>query len=371
MPGALQAAPFIALGLVLVTLPHHWRVRNIATLSIIVWLSAYNVIYGVNAILWDGNDDIQAEVWCDIATKIKIGADVGLPGCCLCMAKRLNRIAYGLEMSPSGWRHRTLDVFLCWGFPAIVMALHFIVQGHRFDIIEDIGCIPAIYISWPSILIIDVSAFIPAVLALIYCGLAIWKLHRRRVAFHLLLKKRGSTLTPSCYIRLMIMTSFLGSWSAVLISVSASNEYTEGLQPWTNWDFVHANFSHIGHFLNTDFPAPTVRCTYILWWAVPLSSLPFFAFFGVGGEAMRNYGASASWFSRVVLRRRPNPADSVFEDVAWSVDALRGSCGNGMDSVRYLNDLSSEGKSTNSTRYIRPLPPTPLAYDVRALHNLV
>jgi hypothetical protein len=66
MPGALQAAPFIALGLLLVTLPHHWRVRNIAILSIIAWLSAYNLMYGVGAVIWDGNDEIRATVWCDI-----------------------------------------------------------------------------------------------------------------------------------------------------------------------------------------------------------------------------------------------------------------------------------------------------------------
>ncbi|KAJ7087022.1 GPCR fungal pheromone mating factor, partial [Mycena epipterygia] len=66
---------------------------NIATLSIIAWLSLYDLTYGINAVIWEGNVDIIAPVWCDIVTKLKIGADVGLPGCCLCMAKQLNRIA--------------------------------------------------------------------------------------------------------------------------------------------------------------------------------------------------------------------------------------------------------------------------------------
>jgi hypothetical protein len=68
--------------------------------------------------------DVQlAETQSGVVTKIKIGADAGLPGCCLCMAKQLNRIAYGLDMSPRGWKHRTLDTLLCWGLPVIVMAL--------------------------------------------------------------------------------------------------------------------------------------------------------------------------------------------------------------------------------------------------------
>ncbi|KAK7036238.1 fungal pheromone STE3G-protein-coupled receptor [Favolaschia claudopus] len=307
MPSASQAAPFVGLVLILLTLPHHWRVKNIATLSIIAWLSAYNLIFGVNAIIWDGNFENRAPVWCDIVTKIKIGADVALPGCVLCMAKRLNRIAYGLEMSPSGWRHRMLDFLLCWGFAFLVMALHIIVQGHRFDILENIGCIPAVYTSWPSIIILDLSGLIPAILALVFCGLTLLKLYRRRVAFRIALRNTQSSLTPSRFIRLMIMTFFLGTWSTVLISVSTYNEYYEtGLDPWTSWADVHFHFSYIGQYpLSEDvFPPSVIRCTYVLWAAIPLSSLSFFLFFGVGKDAMKDYRASADWIRRNIFRKR-------------------------------------------------------------------
>jgi pheromone a factor receptor len=215
---------------------------------------------------------------------------------------------------------------LCWVFPFIIMGLRafltrqkdysliiplpdYIVQGHRFDIIEDIGCTPAIYISWPSILILDLSAFIPAILSLVFCALALFKLYRRRMAFRHMLGKSESTLTPSRYIRLMIMTFFLGSWNTVLISVSASNEYTTGLQPWTEWASVHADFSFIGQYSDdTDtFSAVTLRCIYILWWAVPISSLSFFAFFGIGEEAMKDYMASIAWVRRVIFRKPLQP----------------------------------------------------------------
>ncbi|KAJ6536339.1 GPCR fungal pheromone mating factor [Mycena capillaripes] len=343
MPSALQAAPFIASGLVLVTLPHHWRVGNLATLSIIIWLSAYDIIYGVNALIWAGNVDIRVPVWCDIVTKIKIGADVGLPGCCLCMARRLNRIAHGLEMSPRGWRHRTLDIFLCWGLPVIIMALHYIVQGHRFDIIQDIGCMPAIYVSWPSIIILDLSAFIPAVLALIFCGLAIFKLYRRRMAFRTMLRKPDASLTPSRYTRLMIMTFFLGTWNAVLISVSTSNEYTSGLQPWTDWASVHTGFSFIGQYHNSDFTAPALRCIYILWWALPISSLSFFAFFGIGGEAMKDYRSSGEWVRCVIFRGRPRPVSCTTESYP-----------------RYSLGLGDKTFGRLQYDDERPLPPIPL-----------
>ncbi|KAJ7761615.1 pheromone A receptor-domain-containing protein [Mycena maculata] len=305
---ALTAAPFIALGLILVTLPHHWRVKNLATMAIIIWLSVYNLTYGVNALIWAGNVNITVPIWCDIATKLKIGADAGLPGTSLCMARRLNRIAHGFEMAPRGWRHLGLDIMLCFGFPVIVMALHYIVQGHRFDILEDLGCIPAIYISWPSILILDLSAFIPAVLALVYCIVAILRLYRRRLAFSMALDKSDSMLTLPRYVRLMIMTFFLGTWNTVLISLSTVNEYLgEGLLPWASWDAVHANFSFIGQYTDSDFSPQTIMCAYLLWWAVPLSGLTFFVFFGIGDEAMKDYRASAAWVGRVVFRRHSPP----------------------------------------------------------------
>ncbi len=55
-----------ALSLVL-PLPWHWRVGNVATLSIICWLFIMNVIYGVDALVWANNVDIVVPVWCDIS----------------------------------------------------------------------------------------------------------------------------------------------------------------------------------------------------------------------------------------------------------------------------------------------------------------
>ncbi|KAJ7629069.1 GPCR fungal pheromone mating factor [Roridomyces roridus] len=325
-----MAGPFIAFGLLLVTLPHHWRARNLSTLSIIAWLSLYNVTYGVNAVIWSDNTDTSAatSIWCDIATKIKIGADVGLPGCSLCMARRLNRIAYGLDMNPRGWMYRALDIFLCWGLPFLIMGMHVIVQGHRFDIIQDLGCIPAVYVSWPSIFILDLSALIPAVLGLIYCSLALIRLYRRRIAFRRMLAvaaDESRTLTLPRYYRLMAMTFFLGAWNTALVSLSTVNEFTGGtggLEPWTSWGAVHADFGYIGQFPLDKIETGALFCAFFLWWAVPFSGLAFFLFFGVGPEAMKDYRLNAAWVGRVVFRRASpsppeppsTPSDATFVD---------------------------------------------------------
>lgn len=66
MHAEFPVGAFIAAVLVLVPLPSHWRARNVATLSMIVWLFVSNVIYAVDSIIWAGNVLDSAPIWCDI-----------------------------------------------------------------------------------------------------------------------------------------------------------------------------------------------------------------------------------------------------------------------------------------------------------------
>ncbi|KAJ7162673.1 GPCR fungal pheromone mating factor [Mycena crocata] len=295
MKSALPAVPFISFILVLSTFPHHWRVGNLATLSVIIWLSAYNLIYAVNAVIWEGNVEITVPVWCDIVTKLKLGADAALPGCCLCIARQLHGIASGAGSSPRRWRQRLLDLSLCCGLPVIVMTLHYIVQPHRFDIVQDIGCIPAIYVSWPSLIILEGSGLVPATVALIYCAMALIKIRRRRITITAMLDKIDSSLSVSQYIRLMILAVFIGLWTILPDAASGCQNAMGGLEPWVSWDYVHDGFSFIGQYASEDIRPQDLRTIWALWLLVPLTSLIFFALFGFGQEGMRDYRAIADW----------------------------------------------------------------------------
>lgn len=138
-PG-MPACALIAAILVLVPLPYHLRVRNFGIISIIAWISAVNLIYGVDAIIWADSVEIVAEVWCEIsesfhaliqfgshgcsATRIIVGASVAIPACCLSIAIRMDQLASCREVTAKTSRRRLLvDIFLCWGCPATVMAL--------------------------------------------------------------------------------------------------------------------------------------------------------------------------------------------------------------------------------------------------------
>ena len=165
--------------LVLLPLPWHWSARNVGTLLYIAWSFTGSLVFFVNSILWNGNMRNPAPVWCDIATKFMVGLNVAVPAVSLCINRRLYKIATmkTLALSPSEVRLGHADPahfvayplcrnagksssiclsdwayhFSSWRFVSSSHSLIFqflngmvdyIVQGHRYDIVEDIGCSP-------------------------------------------------------------------------------------------------------------------------------------------------------------------------------------------------------------------------------------
>ena len=58
---------FLAAALVLIPLPRQIRVRNIAVIAMIFWLSSFCFTLAVDSIIWAGNVKNSAPLWCDIS----------------------------------------------------------------------------------------------------------------------------------------------------------------------------------------------------------------------------------------------------------------------------------------------------------------
>lgn len=85
------------------------------------------------------------------ASKLFIGVPVGISATSLCITRRLVMIASSTAVTITQRQKRialAVDLFLAIGMPVLVMALHYIVQAHRFDIIEGYGCQP---VTWPGV----------------------------------------------------------------------------------------------------------------------------------------------------------------------------------------------------------------------------
>ncbi|KAK6987709.1 STE3-domain-containing protein [Favolaschia claudopus] len=303
---------FIAAFSLFLALPCHWRARNVATLSAIFWLFIANIIFAVDSIIWGDSIRVIAPIWCDISTKLIIGSNFALPAACLCICIHLEQVSSirAVRVTIDDKKRRQLfEALMCFGLPLVFMALHYVVQGHRFDIIQEYGCRPATFISIPAIFIVWIPPMILAIAALVFAGLALRHFMVRRISFAAHLDASHSALTTSRYLRLMLMSMTQMIWS---LSVTTYNLWftfmNTHLRPWTSWSDVHADFLRVDQF-PTLFLSPLVqRAYYAVWWAIPASTFIFVLFFAFGREALDDYKHAFGWILRVIFRRKPAPA---------------------------------------------------------------
>ncbi|KAF8890813.1 pheromone A receptor-domain-containing protein [Gymnopilus junonius] len=296
---------FISAALVIIPLPWHWRARNIATIALMLWLFVVNVIYGVNTIIWAGNVNNPIPVWCDITTKIVVGASYALPLATLCICKHLEMVSSSRKVSydiADRRRRMIFESIMCFVVPMIFMALHYVVQGHRYDIFENFGCQAAIYISIPAVFLVWFPQLLFSVLTFIFGALALHNFIRRRLTFAAHLQNSNSALNTNRYLRLIAMALTEMIWGTSLTAYNLWSNVTGGLRPWTNWDDVHSNFSRVGLFPAFEIPPWIIKTMILLWWALPASSLIFFAFFGFGEEARKEYRKIWTMFRKHILR---------------------------------------------------------------------
>jgi pheromone a factor receptor len=139
---------FISALLVIIPLSCRWPTRNVAVLALMSWLFIANIIYAINSLIWAGNIQNSAPVWCDIsqffffsfatitvlcsyltstATKIIIAVSYALPLCTLCICRHLERVSSSRKVSYDDARDRKLrtiiEIIVCFHLPMVFMAL--------------------------------------------------------------------------------------------------------------------------------------------------------------------------------------------------------------------------------------------------------
>ncbi|KAF8512953.1 STE-3-like pheromone receptor [Hysterangium stoloniferum] len=297
---------FLLLPFLLASLRSHIKARSVATVSLVVWLSLYNIIRGINSIVWANNTTIRLLVWCDITTKFGIGFTIAVPLAALCICRHLENVSSNRQAmitSDDKRRRMIFESVLCFALPLIFMALHYIVQGHRFDIVEDIGCLPNTYISVPSMVLIFFPPLVIAMISMCYAVAAFHHFLARRIEFAAILHKSNSSLSTSRYFRLMALAVFEIFWDTGNDIYVIWANWRAGLHPWISWSDVHSKFSHVGRVPLFLTPQSVIISNTYMWWILPISSIAFFIFFGFGEEALSDYraGLNSSWLSKYVL----------------------------------------------------------------------
>ncbi|OBZ74837.1 Pheromone B alpha 3 receptor [Grifola frondosa] len=293
--GEIYAA-FALLGFILVCIPLYWHMEawNVGCVLYIFFVGTECLIKFINTVVWRNNAINWAPVYCDITTRFRLAVSIGVCTASLIINRRLYKIATvsSVSISRSDKRRAVLvDCAIGLGIPALAVILYWFYQGHRFDILEGIGCIPAIpntilsyflYEAWP-IPIGLVSAF--------YCISTIRAFLKRRKQFNELMAS-NSNLTFNRYLRLMALASAdmlftvpLGIYSIV------SNLKANPIYVWRGLADIHFGFSRVEQmpsFVWRQSPAMVQAMNFDNWMIVACAFL-FFALFGLAEEARTHY----------------------------------------------------------------------------------
>ncbi|KAF8512956.1 fungal pheromone STE3G-protein-coupled receptor [Hysterangium stoloniferum] len=285
---------FLAFVLVLVPLPWHVHAWNAGTCIYMAWAALGSLIHFINSIVWAGNVDIHSMAYCDIVTKILVGWSVGIPCAALCITRRLYLIATVSSVYTTKAEKRRavfIDVAIGVGIPVIVMALHYVVQGHRFDIYEDYGCWPHTVNMLPSYFLVWIWPIVIGIISLVYGSLSLSAFFRRRVEFNQYLSANQSMVSANRYFRLMALATIN---IVVVVPMAVYFMYLNiaiGLQKWVSWSDTKWHFDRVDTYPAWQIDLiPLLRTTINMnVWTMPTCGILFFIFFGLAEEARRHY----------------------------------------------------------------------------------
>ena len=166
----------------------------------------------------------------------------------------------------------------------------YIVQGHRFNIFEDIGCSPASYYTWPIYPIQLLPPIFVGLFSATYAVLTIRAFYKNNAQFNAVLSKNGN-ITSHRFIRLMCLAGVEILFNIPLALYGISIQARAPLNPYISWENVHYNFSRV-----PEVPAiiwknnPTLNLDLELTrWSIIFCAFVFFIFFGFADEAKKNY----------------------------------------------------------------------------------
>ncbi|KAF9529291.1 pheromone A receptor-domain-containing protein [Crepidotus variabilis] len=302
---AFSAISFISFILVCIPFPWHLEAWNTGTCLYMGWTALALLNYFINSIIWRDNAINWAPVWCDISSRVTVALAIAIPAASLCINRRLYYISSVRSVTRTqGEKIRgiVIDLSIGLGLPILAIPLQYIVEGHRFNIYEEIGCFPATYNTWPAYILVHTP---PLLVSLISGGFAIMSImafRKRQTEFKEILSS-NSNLTSSRYLRLMALAGLEVLFGVPTnLAVIILNAKEGNVRPWISWEDTHWGFSRVDQFPSLLWKAnPVTRHSMEMTRWLPVAcALVFFIFFGFADEAQRHYKLALSSITKKV-----------------------------------------------------------------------
>ena len=179
-PAAIAVPVLAFITMVINIAPFIWHVknRNLSAASLVFWIVLTLFFDFINALIWP-KDDIanwfKGFILCDMEVKLMLGATVGLPGSLAAIMRNLAIVLdtdkpVVLRSTAQSRRKLIIECFLSFGFPAYMMAIHYVVQPSRYYIYAIAGCVVSFDDSWPTVVLVWIWPTVLTLVGVYYSG---------------------------------------------------------------------------------------------------------------------------------------------------------------------------------------------------------
>ncbi|KAF9789562.1 fungal pheromone STE3G-protein-coupled receptor [Thelephora terrestris] len=287
-------ASFLAFVLVLLPLPWHLEAWNSGTCYYMMWTALACLNQFVNSVIWANDAIDRAPVFCDISTRITLAASAGIPAASMCIIRRLYNISKIQAVATTHAEKRRVvlvDTLICVLFPILCLPLAYVVQGHRFDVIQEVGCHASVVNTLLSYFLVTMWPILFGLISFVYCVLTMRSFLQRQAQFAEFLSS-NKALSASRYFRLMALACIeIMCTIPISIVFTVLNLKAEPFEPWVSWEDTHSNFSRVVLipsviWRQTKLVEVSIECGR---WSPLFCALLFFAFFGFAEESRKNY----------------------------------------------------------------------------------
>ncbi|OCF44175.1 pheromone a factor receptor [Kwoniella heveanensis CBS 569] len=289
----LLVPSIIAQVLALYPLPWHIRTKNIATLSMIFWMSALNLVHNVNSVVWDQDAEPRARVWGDISVIVIVGYNFALPTSHLLLAKQLESLTSLRPHSPlyddsARRRHRLFDLCITFAAPTIGVLVHLSNMDRRYYVVESYGPLPSTYWNGWGVFWMAVVPIIIAAACAAYTAKALYNIVMRRKQM-LSMIATGASVNKEQFVRLMFLTmAELGTCG--LRAIFNLMSFHNGPQPLGHLGPPIHNLTTIESIPLSAISARGMLVMQLSYFTVIACSYIFFLCFVTSAEVKRFYG---------------------------------------------------------------------------------
>ncbi|KAI0061262.1 fungal pheromone STE3G-protein-coupled receptor, partial [Artomyces pyxidatus] len=287
---AFSACSFI--GFIVSIVPFYWHARgtNVGTCLFMFWSSLGCLNLFIDSCIWKGNTMDVAPVWCDISTRVLIAQNIGIPASILCITRRLymlTDVSGGTSIDKR--REAFIDLGIGLGLPILEIGMYYIVQGHRYNIFEDVGCRPIIINTVVAFGLVYTWPLVISAVSVAYGLCAIYRFTRHSRELRALLSVDKTNKGRNIRLILIAGADIFGSIPISIYNIYCDSTY---ISPWVSWRYLHSDFSQV-----EQIPASVWKANSDMYagieetqWVTVACAFVFFTLFGIfSQEAIGHY----------------------------------------------------------------------------------